>query len=98
MAQRRYKPGIDRSQETLFPPRLEDYVSEHNPVRAIDAYIDSLDMGALGFMHSAPGRHQAGQPAYAPQMLLKLYLYGYLNRLRSSRALERECQRNMELM
>lgn len=98
MTQRRYKSGIDRSQETLFPPRLEDYISEHNPVRAIDAYIDGLDMEALGFAHSAPGRHQAGQPAYAPQMLLKLYLYGYLNRVRSSRALERESQRNVELM
>lgn len=98
MTQRRYKSGIDRSQETLFPPRLEDYISEHNPVRAIDAYIAGLDMEALGFTHNAPGRHQAGQPAYAPQMLLKLYLYGYLNRLRSSRALERECQRNVELM
>lgn len=98
MTQRRYKQGIDRFQETLFPPRLEDYVSEDNPARAIDTYIDSLDMGALGFMHSAPGRNQAGQPAYAPQMLLKLYLYGYLNRLRSSRVLERESQRNVELM
>ncbi|PRB73779.1 IS1182 family transposase [Pseudomonas sp. MYb185] len=98
MSQRRYKSGIDRSQETLFPPRLEDYISEHNPVRAIDAYIAGLDMEALGFTHNAPGRHQAGQPAYAPQMLLKLYLYGYLNRLRSSRTLERESQRNVELM
>ncbi|TKA90782.1 transposase [Halopseudomonas bauzanensis] len=98
MSQRRYKSGIDRSQQTLFPPRLEDYISEHNPVRAIDAYIAGLDMEALGFTHNAPGRHQAGQPAYAPQMLLKLYLYGYLNRLRSSRTLERESQRNVELM
>jgi len=98
MTSRRYKQGVNRGQGDIFPPRLEDYVSEDNPVRAIDADVESLDWAALGFTRAAPGAGQAGQPAYAPQALLKLYLYGYLNRVRSSRMLEREARRNVELM
>lgn len=98
MTNSRYKQGVDRGQGDVFPPRLEDYISENNPVRAIDTYVESLDLGKLGFKHRAPGVNQAGQSAYAPQALLKLYLYGYLNRVRSSRMLEREGQRNVEVM
>lgn len=94
---RRYKQGLARTQEALLPPRVEDYVSESNLVRAIDAYVDTLDLPALGFTNSE-GALTPGQPAFDPGMLLKLYLYGYLNRVRSSRRLERECRRNLELM
>ena len=81
-----------------LPLRLDDWVSADNPVRAIDAYVDSLDLSALGFDLTAPNPTAAGQPAYPPASLLKLYLYAYVNRLRSSRVLERECQRNLELI
>ncbi|WP_133512875.1 transposase [Candidatus Thiosymbion oneisti] len=93
---RRYKQGTARSQEALLPPRVEDYVSEFSLVRAIDAYVDLLDLEALGFTNTA-GDLTPGQPAFAPGLLLKLYVYGYLNRVRSSRRLERECRRNLEL-
>lgn len=98
MAARRYKTGLNRQQVALLPPCLDDYVSEDNLVRAIDAYVDSCDLAALGFGHTAAPQNDAGQPAFAPSDLLKLYLYGYLHRVRSSRRLERETQRNLEVI
>ena len=91
-----YIEGVDRQQGWLLPERLEDYVSAENPVRFLDAFVDSLDLAALGFQHAVPS--DTGRPPYAPGDLLRLYLYGYLNRLRSSRRLEREAQRNVELL
>ena len=87
--------GLDRSQGTLFPERLDDYVEEENPVRVIDVFIDDLDVSGLGF--KAEPAH-TGRPGYHPKMMLKLYVYGYLNRVQSSRRLEVEAQRNIELM
>lgn len=92
-----YKIGIPREQGMLLPPRIDEYVSEENTVRAIDAYVESLDMAQLGFQHTAGGGG-AGQPPYAPTTLLKLYLWGYLNRTRSSRRLELETYRNLEVI
>jgi transposase len=94
---RTYKSGQSRDQASFLPPCLEDYVGRDNPVRAIDAYADSLDLSGLGFgdVGSDGG---AGQPPYDPADLLKLYLYGYLHQVRSSRRLEREARRNVELM
>ncbi|MEM6820161.1 MAG: IS1182 family transposase [Pseudomonadota bacterium] len=87
--------GEDRSQGTLFPARLDDYVAENNPVRVIDVFIDDLDISGLGFRtESAP----TGRPGYHPKTMLKLYVYGYLNRVQSSRRLEAEAGRNVELM
>jgi len=97
MKKRQYKRGIDREQGFLLPPSVEEYVGEDNPVRAIDSYIESLDLVQMGFKH-ADGTVQCGQPAYHPRIHLKLYLYGYLNRVRSSRRLEAECKRNLEVM
>lgn len=97
MNKRRYKQGQNRQQGMLMPPRVEEYVTEENPVRAIDAYVDSLDIAALGFGHTCGGL-SPGQPAYPPGMLVKLYLYGYLNHIRSSRKLEKETQRNLEVI
>ena len=94
---RHYKEGVNRDQAMLLPPSVEEYVGADNPVRAIDAYVESLDLARFGFKH-AGGELTAGQPAYAPQTLLKLYLYGYLMRVRSSRLLEREACRNLELI
>ena len=93
---KRYVEGDDRSQSILFPERLEDYIAEDNPVRVIDVFVDELDFAALGFdgMHPA----ETGRPAYHPATLLKIYIYGYLNRVQSSRRLERETQRNVELI
>jgi len=88
--------GIDRSQSTLFPAMLDDYVSEDNLVRAVDAFVEGLDLGKLGFGRVAA--LEKGRPAYHPATLLKIYIYGYLNRVPSSRRLERECQRNIELV
>jgi transposase len=90
----RFVVGEDRSQSTLFPERLEDYLSEDNPVRAIDVFVDELDLAGLGFGGVEP--EATGRPAYHPSTLLKIYVYGYLNRVQSSRRLERECQRNIE--
>src|SRR5210317_605251 len=87
--------GDDRHQATLFPERLDDYVAEDNPVRAIDVFIDDLDVSGLGFKSEAAA---TGRPGYHPKTLLKIYVYGYLNRVQSSRRLEREAQRNVELM
>lgn len=97
MNRRRYKTGIDRNQGLLLPMSVEEYVSQDNPVRAIDAYVESLDLGSLGFTNTSE-KLTPGQPAFSPQSLLKLYLYGYLNRIRSSRQLEQECQRNLEVI
>jgi len=91
-----YIQGADRSQAILFPETLDTYVNSENPVRFIDAYVESLDMVQLGFTHARPA--PTGRPPYRPQDLLKLYVYGYLHKIRSSRALERETHRNMELL
>src|SRR5437588_8619193 len=92
----RFIDGEDRLQQTLLPNSLEDYVSEENPVRVVEVFIDELDLAALGFSGMRPAA--TGRPAYHPSTLLKIYLYGYLNRVQSSRRLEREAQRNIELM
>ena len=92
-----FKAGQSREQGSFLPPRIEDYVAADNPVRAIEAYVCALDLAALGFRH-AEGDGGAGQPPYDPADLLKLYLYGYLNQVRSSRRLEREAGRNLELI
>jgi transposase len=92
----RFIDGEDRMQQTLLPHCLEDYVGEENPVRVIEVFIDELDLAALGFSGMTPAA--TGRPAYHPSTLLKIYLYGYLNRIQSSRRLEREAQRNIELM
>ena len=91
----KYVEKRDRSQISFLPECVEDYIDEENPVRVIDAFVDSLGMEALGFQKAKPA--QTGRPAYDPRDLLKLYLYGYLNRIRSSRMLMRECRRNIEL-
>ena len=88
--------GQDRSQATLFPEALDDFVSESNPTRVIDAFVDHLDLQDLGFNRITPA--STGRPGYHPATLLKLYIYGYLNRIQSSRRLEREAHRNVELM
>jgi transposase len=92
----RFVEGEDRRQSFLLPQSLDDYVVEDNPVRVIEVFIDELDLGGLGFAGVHPAA--TGRPAYHPSTLLKIYLYGYLNRLQSSRRLEREAQRNIELM
>ena len=93
---KRFVEGEDRNQVTLLPECLDDFVAEDNPVRVIDVFIDELDLTGLGFEGVAPA--DTGRPAYHPAVLLKIYVYGYLNRLQSSRRLERETQRNVELM
>jgi len=93
---KRFIEGEDRNQSTLFPELLDDYIAEDNPVRVIDVFVDELDLGQLGFGRVDP--KVTGRPAYHPSTLLKLYIYGYLNRVQSSRRLEREAQRNVELM
>lgn len=92
----RFIEGQDRRQVTLLPESLDDFVGEDNPVRVIDAFVGELDLGELGF----EGLRAAatGRPSYHPAVLLKIYIYGYLNRIQSSRRLERECQRNVEVM
>ena len=92
----RFVVGQDRNQSTLFPELLDDYIGDDNPVRAVDVFVDELHLGDLGFDGVQP--HATGRPAYHPSTLLKLYVYGYLNRVQSSRRLERECQRNIELI
>lgn len=91
----RFIEGIDRRQAMLLPETLDDYVGEHNPVRVVDAFIDALDLGALGFDGVVP--EERGRPACRPATLLEIYVYGYLNQVQSSRGLERECRRNLEL-
>jgi transposase len=97
MTSRRYKTVSNRQQISLLPPSIEDYVHETNPVRAIDAYVNTLDLAKQGFLNTSGGIC-AGQPAYPPEALLKLYLYGYLNKVRSSRRLENETYRNLEVI
>jgi transposase len=97
MTHRPFKNGQCREQVSLLPPRIEDYVGRDNPVRAIETYVRSLDLVALGFRH-ADHDGGSGQPPYDPADLLKLYLYGYTNQVRSSRRLEREVLRNVELI
>src|ERR1700690_790713 len=92
----RFVEGEDRRQSLLLPETLDDYVTEDNPVRVVEVFIEELDLGALGFEGVRPAA--TGRPAYHPSTLLKIYLYGYLNRIQSSRRLEREAQRNIELM
>jgi transposase len=93
---RRFVEGADRSQSTLFPECLEDWIVEDNPVRVIDAFVDELDLSELGFSGVEP--EVTGRPSYHPSVLLKLYIYGYLNRVQSSRRLEREASRNVEVI
>ena len=93
---KRFMAGADRGQSTLLPECLDDWVDESNPVRVIDAFADALDLAKLGFSGVEPAA--TGRPAYHPSVLLKLYIYGYLNRVQSSRRLEREAGRNLEVM
>ena len=92
----RFVEGEDRRQGVLLPEYLDDYVSEENPVRVIDVFVDELDLGALGFAGVVP--EATGRPAYHPAVMLKIYVYGYINQIASSRRLEREAQRNVEMM
>jgi len=93
---KRFIEGADRNQVALLPECLDDYISEDNPVRAVDAFVEELDLKQLGFAGADPA--MTGRPAYHPAVLLKIYIYGYLNRITTSRRLEREAQRNVELM
>jgi transposase len=92
----KHRAGLDRTQTLLFPERLEDYIGPENPVRFLDAFVAKLDLHALGFARARCA--DTGCPPYDPAMLLKLYLYGYLHRVRSSRLLEAECHRNVEVI
>ena len=92
----RFVEGEDRRQGVLLPEYLDEYVSEENPVRVIDVFVDELDLGALGFGGVVP--EATGRPGYHPGLLLKIYVYGYINQVASSRRLEREAQRNVEMM
>ena len=85
---KRFIQGECRGQTTLLPESLDDYVADTNPVRVVDVFVDELDLGRLGFDGIVPA--ETGRPAYHPSVLLKLYIYGYLNRIQSSRRLERE--------
>ncbi|MEE4220313.1 IS1182 family transposase [Pseudomonas viridiflava] len=93
---KRFIQGEHRGQETFLPASLDDYVTDANPVRVVDIFVDELDLLKLGFEGALPA--DTGRPAYHPSVLLKIYIYGYLNRIPSSRRLEREAQRNVELM
>jgi transposase len=93
---KRFIEGENRSQSTLFPECVDDYITEENPVRVVDVFVDGLDLRKLGFEGIEPA--ETGRPSYHPATLLKIYIYGYLNRIQSSRRLEREAQRNVELM
>jgi len=92
----RFIEGEDRSQSVLFPESLDEWITEDNPVRVVDAFVEELDLAELGFQRAEPA--ETGRPAYHPATLLKIYIYGYLNRIQSSRRLEREAQRNVELI
>src|SRR6202011_4930610 len=93
---KRFVEGVDRGQSTLFPDCLEDWICEDNPVRVIDVFVGGLDLAELRFCGVDP--EATGRPSYHPSVLLKLYIYGYLNRVQSSRRLEREACRNVEVM
>ena len=92
----RYVEGRSRSQSFLLPESIDDYIDEGNPVRAVEAFVDALDLVQLGFGRAVPA--DTGRPSYHPSTMLKIYLYGYLNRVQSSRRLEREAGRNLELI
>lgn len=92
----RFVEGGDRYQSLLLPESLDDCIGEDNPVRVIEAFVDALDLGRLGFDGMTPA--VIGRPSNHPSTMLKIYLYGYLNRIQSSRRLEREAGRNIELM
>ncbi len=92
----RFVEGADRGQATLLPECLDDWIDEDNPVRAVDVFVDALDLAEMGFDGVEPAA--TGRPGYNPATLLKLYIYGYLNRVQSSRRLEREAGRNLELL
>src|SRR5258708_514553 len=98
MTNRTFKSGESREQVSLLPARIEDYVGPDNPVRAIEGFVSAVDLAKLGFRHADRGAEAMGQPPYDPADLLKLYLYGYINQVRSSRRLEREACRNLELI
>jgi transposase len=93
---KRFIEGENRLQSTLFPERLDDYIAEDNAVRVVDAFVEKLDLLRLGFDGVEPSA--TGRPAYHPAVLLKLYIYGYLNGIQSSHRLEREARRNVELI
>src|SRR5262249_18208643 len=93
---KRFVAGADRGQSTLLPECLDDFIGESNPVRVIDVFVDALDLTEMGFDGVDPA--STGRPGYHPSVLLKLYIYGYLNQVQSSRRLEREAGRNVELM
>ena len=93
---KRFMEGHGRDQATLFPEYLEDFVDDDNPVRVIDAFVDGFDLSALGFAGVDP--KETGRPSYHPAIHLKLFIYGYLNAVQSSRRLEREARRNVEVM
>src|SRR3974377_1338727 len=93
---KRFVEGTDRGQSTLFPECLEDWIDQNNPVQVIDVFVDELDLAELGFDGAAP--EATGRPSYHPTVLLKLYIYGYVNRVQSSRRVEREAGRNVEVM
>src|SRR5207244_4523864 len=93
---KRFVEGLDRGQSTLFPECLEDWIGEDNPVRVIDVFVDELDLAGLGFGGVDP--EMTGRPSYHPSALLKLYIYGYMNRVQSSRRLARDAGRNVEVM
>ena len=93
---KRFIEGEERSQVTLLPECLDDYISEDNPIRVVDVFVDELQLHKLGFEGAEPAA--TGRPSYHPAVLLKIYIYGYLNCVQSSRRLEREAQRNVELM
>src|SRR3546814_2033873 len=93
---KRFIEGVDRGQCILLPECLDDYIGEDNPVRIVDVVVDEMNPQSLGFVSVEPAA--TGRPAYHPAILLKLYIYGYLNRIQSSRRLEREAQRNIEVM
>ncbi len=92
----RFIEGQDRRQVTLLPESLDDFIADDNAVRVVDAFVEELNLQALGFEGTQPA--ETGRPSYHPAVLLKIYIYGYLNRVQSTRRLERECQRNLELM
>lgn len=95
---RQYKQSLSREQGDLFPSHMDDLVSENHLVRVIDAYVESLNLKAQGYQNTEENKNMSGQPAYPPSALLKLYIYGYLNRIKSSRSLEKECHRNVEVI
>ena len=92
----RFIEGENREQSTLFPERIDDYISDENPIKLVDAFVDRLNLLELGFESAQP--KSTCRPAYHPSTMLKLYIYGYLNKVQSSRKLEREANRNLELI